>query len=912
MTVRFRKKTSIPENHLEPFCLEQPPKQRQLQISYKGPLILLIVFLFLLIPLIPGMDPTPGFLSTQPHEEPILFPPLEERPLDLISTIDGGFAFVMSASSHSWDYGNVNLIKTDENGYVQWSYQVNIEDDHAALIQTTDGGLALAGAINENITIIKIDIKGQVEWNQTCRFGTQVITLIQATDGGFVLLLRGEQQRIIKLDNIGKIQWQKDCPKGDPDLMDLIQTEDGGYILTGIIKHFEYIPSYSPSCPNSTEIWLSKLSEDGNDMWEKSFQLVQDKCVCGGQIIQTSDSGFAITISAKPDPLYNSNDAISFLIKTDISGDLEWKRSFPGFLTITAPILSSEDTYIVAGTVSTQWGSLYHPYDIIFVTTDIQGTVLSEKAFENIEKSRIGFDISNSLVQTLDQGFALLAYGYIVTPMHYYNIVYYTTYLVKLNATSDIQWTQRYDVEVRGTEWGNALVETSDRGFILAGITFSCETGPDMWLVKTDEDGVKKWNRTYGGSGDEVVNTIIQTKDGDFVLAGSTTSYGSGSSDMWLVKTDSTGLMKWNRTYGTEGKELGYYLEETLDGGFAIMGVSYPNSTAPGEILLVKTDTLGVMQWNKTYEMPEDFSIRDPGDQEFFVVSDQTLDYIYGESTLCRVISFMETTDGGFAFILPNIQENPFQLLKTDENGTVQWNKTLELGIDLGMELHATQHFQSHNRVCIKETSDHGFIIGVTISLKGWYGGMINIGYKGILVKTDIGGVIQWTKKCENLSTIETVFPVDDGIITWMWFDIMGDEGYVSISKIGLDGTWHWNKTCPDEDWTFSVWWAACGVWFAGLPLDTIITSTGEYAIAGITTPPFDCKSIDAWLVKRDTNGTLLWKHTYGTPKCYNVRATIIYSEPGTNSDQRSGGFELIPLTVGVVFLKCFFRRKRK
>jgi len=133
---------------------------------------------------------------------------------------------------------------------------------------------------------------------------------------------------------------------------------------------------------------------------------------------------------------------------------------------------------------------------------------------------------------------------------------------------------------------------------------------------------------------------------------------------------------------------------------------------------------------------------------------------------------------------------------------------------------------------------------------------------------------------------------------------------HVNISKIGLDGTWHWKKTFPDEDLTFSVWWVVSGVWLTGVPLDTIITSTGEYAIAGITTPPFDSKSIDAWLAKRDTNGNLLWKHIYGTNgdfKVINQTITIIR----ITNNQTSEGFELIPLLVGVFFLKFWSRRRR-
>ncbi len=100
-----------------------------------------------------------------------------------------------------------------------------------------------------------------------------------------------------------------------------------------------------------------------------------------------------------------------------------------------------------------------------------------------------------------------------------------------------LEWNKTYGgLEA---EYAFALIQTSDGGFALAGFTFSFGAGgSDMWLVKTDNDGNKEWDQTFGGTLTDVAYTLIQTSDGGFALAGYTFSFGAGGSDMWLIKTD--------------------------------------------------------------------------------------------------------------------------------------------------------------------------------------------------------------------------------------------------------------------------------------------------------------------------------------------------------------------------------------
>ena len=166
--------------------------------------------------------------------------------------------------------------------------------------------------------------------------------------------------------------------------------------------------------------------------------------------------------------------------------------------------------------------------------------------------------------------------------------------------TTDNEWYKTYG----GSSFDRActLLQTVDGGFVLAGITNSYGVGDsDIWLVKTNANGTSQWNKTYGGQENDYVSSMIQVEDGGFLLAGSTHSYGAGGSDMWLVKTDSNGSIQWNKTYGKQQYEHGSSIIQTIDGGYALAGKTYLIDAGESDMWLVKTDSNGTIKWNQTY-----------------------------------------------------------------------------------------------------------------------------------------------------------------------------------------------------------------------------------------------------------------------------------------------------------------------
>ena len=133
---------------------------------------------------------------------------------------------------------------------------------------------------------------------------------------------------------------------------------------------------------------------------------------------------------------------------------------------------------------------------------------------------------------------------------------------------------------------------------ILASVLFLCFSFPH---AKVSGTSVTEWSKTYGGTSSDQILSVVQTSDGGYALAGITDSFGAGNFDFWLVKTDSAGNQQWNKTYGGTNDDDALSIAQTSDGGYALAG--YTNSSGAGgdDCWLVKTDYAGNQQWSKTY-----------------------------------------------------------------------------------------------------------------------------------------------------------------------------------------------------------------------------------------------------------------------------------------------------------------------
>jgi hypothetical protein len=255
-----------------------------------------------------------------------------------------------------------------------------------------------------------------------------------------------------------------------------------------------------------------------------------------------------------------------------------------------------------------------------------------------------GNDKAYSLVETSDGGYALAGTTDYVSA---HSISFGGMCLVKTDALGKMEWNKTY-----GEGSAHSVVATSDGGYAITGSR----------LVRTDANGNMEWNKTYGG------NELVVAPDGGYAIVSTTDSVGAGGNDFLLVKTDALGNMEWNKTYAGTGVDGASSLVATSDGGYAIAGYTSSFSIALDDFLLVKTDALGNMEWNKTYGGTGD-------------------DIAY---------SVVVTSDGGYAMAgvtITNTVSSSFQyflLVKTDVQGNMEWNKTYGEGGERAWSLVAT------------------------------------------------------------------------------------------------------------------------------------------------------------------------------------------------------------------------------
>jgi hypothetical protein len=307
-------------------------------------------------------------------------------------------------------------------------------------------------------------------------------------------------------------------------------------------------------------------------------------------------------------------------------------------------------------------------------------------------------DIGHSVRQTTDGGFVVGGYSRSYGSMSGRNAL-----LVKVDADGDGAWIEAYGGDDDDEGW--AVVPTADHGYVLAGHTKSFGTGDtDVLLVKTDATGAPDWQRTYGGGNDDEGYAVLQTADFGYLVAGVTSSSGAGSRDVWLIKTDSDGIEEWNRTHGGTASDGAWSVAPTTDGGFVVAGWTY--SSGPGFLgnaWLLKTDGQGIEEWNR----------------------------VFGGADVDRAHAVRQTPDGGY--ILAGYTGSSgaglydMLLVKTDSLGAQEWMQTFGGS--------GRDYAQS-----VEPTADGGYVVaGYTLS----YGAG---GDDVWLVKTDAGGDEQWSR----------------------------------------------------------------------------------------------------------------------------------------------------------------------
>lgn len=380
------------------------------------------------------------------------------------------------------------------------------------------------------------------EWNMT--FGglnDDVGTFVQETrDGGYIVVgytasfgadspyswliksqLRGDLW-LIKTDSLGNVEWEKTLGGFGREFGFCVQeTDDGGYIMTGAKK---------PSWFANYDLWIVKTDSKGIVEWEKLYGGSREDL--GFSICQTTDGGYIATGYRSFSP-----GKKLYIVKTNSSGDMEWERLYGGVNTAEGSCIqqTSDGGYIVTGYyyISSKEGP---KEDLWLLKLDSSGFNEWDKTFGGA-----GRDIGLYVSQT-DEG------GYIVTGLtESYGSGGGDVWLIKTDPRGNIEW----DTTFGGIKFdqGTAVHQTADGGYIIAGFNstlnipqsveyflFKPSCLSRVWLIKTDSTGKMEWDLAFGGPSNDWGNSMQETSDGGYILAGVTESYGAGKSDVWLIK----------------------------------------------------------------------------------------------------------------------------------------------------------------------------------------------------------------------------------------------------------------------------------------------------------------------------------------------------------------------------------------
>ncbi|MHB8260074.1 MAG: T9SS type A sorting domain-containing protein [Bacteroidia bacterium] len=348
------------------------------------------------------------------------------------------------------------------------------------------------------------------------------------------------------------------------------QTPDGGYIMAGL------------SSVTSTDLnfMAVKTNSVGDTLWTKTYGGIGDEECYAMQ--QTSDLGYIFIGIDSSSGLGSYN---VYVVKTNANGDTLWTKSYGGsnYDFGQAVQQTTDGGYIIAG-----YTGSFGPGDpdIYLLKIDASGNLTWSKTYGGIYG-----DKAWAVRQTSDGGYIVagITSSFGVTTNGTYNDIF----LLKTTSTGNLTWSKTYGRD--GDDWGYGVVQTYDGGYAITGLAQkdSLDTGSEVYLIKTDAIGDTLYTKTFNGTNYDQGLVIIQTNDSGLAIAGSAYSYGYGSGDLYLIKTNKSGGFLFASTFGGNQNDFTYAMGQTADSGFAIMGYTRSFGVDSSSFYLVKTDKNG-------------------------------------------------------------------------------------------------------------------------------------------------------------------------------------------------------------------------------------------------------------------------------------------------------------------------------
>ncbi|HZV12084.1 MAG TPA: T9SS C-terminal target domain-containing protein [Candidatus Kapabacteria bacterium] len=387
---------------------------------------------------------------------------------------------------------------------------------------------------------------GRMDGEYGCR-------IIQTKDGGYIVAATcdsicggdvknygGEDYWIIKFDVSGNIQWQKSYGGSNDDIATSIQqTKDGGYIIAGESNSDFWTASGAKISHGGFDYWIVKIDSVGSVQWQKPYGGGGGGVEIPVSIKPTSDCGYIIAGGSQSNngdvTGHHGSDSTTdyWIVKTDSAGNIQWQKSYGG----------SRDDFAM-----------------------------------DVEQTRNGNYIAAGLSCSSDGDVG----------GHHGSTSSSDYWIVEFDSLGTIKWQNSYGGS--SDEIPSSVIQDSDGGFIIAGNSYSSDGdvtghhGPDSlsdcWVVKIDSVGTIKWQKSYGGSGEDYIHSITQSEDGGYTIAGGSNSTDAditgthGGYDYWIMKIDEIGRLQWQKFLGGKRDDKAYSIQQTVDGGYIVAGIT--------------------------------------------------------------------------------------------------------------------------------------------------------------------------------------------------------------------------------------------------------------------------------------------------------------------------------------------------
>jgi len=344
------------------------------------------------------------------------------------------------------------------------------------------------------------------------------------------------------------------------------QTSDGGYIVAGVTKSYTY---------GNDDFAIYKLDSSGNKVWFKHYG--GSDYDYGRSIDQTSDGGYIVAGETSSFTYGNSDFAI---YRLDSSGNKVWFKHYGGTDSDYAESIqqTSDGGYIVTG--CTQSYS-YGYGDFAIYKLDSSGNKVWFKHYGGANE-----DYGKLIEQTSDGGFVVVGSTYTYSHGNADFAIY------KLNSNGNKVWFKHYGGTV--SDYAYSIQQTSDGDYIVAGYTESYTHGlADFAIYKLNSSGNKIWFKHYGGNNWDEASSIRQTSDGGYIVAGYTESYVYGNRDFAIYKLNSSGNKMWFKHYGGTGYDTAHSIQQTTDGDYIVAGQSTSYTHGNYDFAIYKLDSNG-------------------------------------------------------------------------------------------------------------------------------------------------------------------------------------------------------------------------------------------------------------------------------------------------------------------------------